>query len=80
MLNCLPVKFIKFLTVDCFHLLIYYSGSPFNVNVKDEVNADKVKFTLTDKIRVGQKCKIDIDVTDAGEADLHVQVTDPNGE
>ena len=62
------------------HLLVLYSGSPFLVEVKDEVNADKIKFTLTDNVRVGQKCKIDVDVVEAGEADLNVQVTNPNGE
>jgi len=47
--------------------------------VKDEINADKVKFSLTDNIRVGQTCKMNIDVTEAGEADLNIQVTDPHG-
>jgi len=47
--------------------------------VKDEVNADKVKFSLMDKIRVGQTCKMNIDVTEAGEADLNIKVKAPNG-
>lgn len=56
-----------------------FIGSPFNVNVKDEVRADKVKHSLVTDVRVGEQFVMDVDATEAGEADLQVQARDPHG-
>jgi hypothetical protein len=56
-----------------------YLGSPFDVNVKDEVRADKVKHSLASGVRVGEQFVMDVDATEAGEDDLQVEATDPLG-
>jgi hypothetical protein len=58
---------------------VNYLGSPFCVSVKDEVRADKVKHSLLNDVRIGQQFVMDVDTTEAGEADLHVVATDPHG-
>lgn len=69
---------------ECYYLILYYLGSPFNVAVKNEVNPNKVKcfgpgLDKAKGVPAGHPATFTVDTSEAGEAPLEVSYVDTQG-